>query len=173
MSVFKEHIKPILVLLVICLVVSAALAGVYTLTDPVIRAATEQKNDELRRRILPDATGFTEIAVDNPSIVSVHRDDGGSGFIVIVAAKGYGGTFEVTVGIAPDGRIIAVAAGANSETAGAGSRAADSVYTDRFAGTYSADETDALTGATFTSRAIKKAVATALALFDEQLKGGN
>ena len=51
-----ENLKPIVVLTVICLVVSAALAGTYNLTKPVIDAAKAAQAPAKARESAPPLT---------------------------------------------------------------------------------------------------------------------
>ena len=58
-----ENLKPIVVLTVICLVVSAALAGTYNLTKPVIDAAKAAQANEALAAVLPEGADFEEVTV--------------------------------------------------------------------------------------------------------------
>ena len=59
-STYKSYIAPALVLVVICLVVTAALAGTYSITDPIIEANTKAAADEARAQVLPSGDSFTQ-----------------------------------------------------------------------------------------------------------------
>lgn len=172
-EIYSEHIKPIVVLLVICLVISAALAATYAVTQPIIDAAELAAAEATRKEILPDAEGFVELECDVDNILSVYADSAGGGYVITAETSGYGGSFNVIVGLDADGRVIAVRVGKNSETVGVGSHAAESGYTDGFVGkSGSVDDVDVLSGASVTSRAIKRAVNSALAAFELIGKGG-
>ena len=85
-----------------------------------------------------------------------------------VTVKGYGGEFDVTVGILPDGTIEGVQiSGANfNETEGLGARVLEKAFRDQFIGKSApvsyGDGIDAISGATITSNAVLKAVNQAL-----------
>ena len=64
-GLWNDMLKPVVVLVVICLVASAALGFTNSKTEPII---TENKNAaavEARRAALPEATGFEEVAVSD------------------------------------------------------------------------------------------------------------
>jgi electron transport complex protein RnfG len=93
--------------------------------------------------------------------------------------KGYGGIIGMTVGVNADGKITGVIIGSNNETPGLGSRTTEPDFTGRFAGISlkdvlnnaltvvkqnkkEANEIQAVTGATISSRAVTKGVQAAL-----------
>ena len=79
---------------------------------------------------------------------------------------------KVTVEV-KDGKIASVTVGDNSETQGIGSKTAKSDYTDKFLG-QSLDtlSVDSITGATYSSKAVKTAVENALSAFEALQKEG-
>ena len=54
-SKFKENILPVIVLVCICLVVTLALAGTYSVANPVIEENQQKAADEARMEVLPDS----------------------------------------------------------------------------------------------------------------------
>ena len=54
----KEILRPVLVLFIICLVVSAALAGTNLLTEDKIAQINQQTQEESQQQVLPDAQTF-------------------------------------------------------------------------------------------------------------------
>ena len=172
-SFYKDIIKPVVVLLVICLSVSLILGVANAVTAPIIREnelAAALKN---RQELLPDATGFTELDYsDNPQIRSVHSDDGGSGVIVVTEMPGYGGLIITTVAIDSNGQVLGLRIDSSTETKGIGTQ----VSGDRFMGGFIGKDRDTLsvdtiTNATYSSRAVIDSVNAALRAFDE-VKGG-
>ena len=101
----------------------------------------------------------------------VYVDEGGSGYVLSASSKGYKGTVTVTVGLDNDGKIIGISADVSTETTGIGSKAGDPEYiVDRFVGlSGSADSVDTLSGATYSSKAVKQSVSAILDAF-EQIK---
>ena len=63
MNAVKQFVVPAVVLTVICLVVSAALAGTYQVTEPVIEAAKRAEADASRVVVLPGGKDFKEVTV--------------------------------------------------------------------------------------------------------------
>ena len=57
-NTFKEYIQPVVVLVVICLVITFALAYVNSITAPIIADNTAKAADEARAELLPAATSF-------------------------------------------------------------------------------------------------------------------
>lgn len=85
----------------------------------------------------------------------------------VVTASGYAGEFKVIVRLDEKGRIAEVVIPAEwfNETEGFGSRCRERDFLEKFVGLASADEVkavDAVSGATVTSEAVKKAVIQAL-----------
>ena len=59
MSNWNKIGKPIVVLCLICVVITGALAATNSATAPVIKAAEEAAAQAARTELLPEATGFT------------------------------------------------------------------------------------------------------------------
>ena len=105
-------IKSIAILVIICLVTSGALAVVNSYTAPVIQAASEERENQARQSVMPDATDFEQLNVkDLPDgVVSVYqgKDSSGktAGYVFTVEGKGFGGTISVMCAIDNDGTIL-------------------------------------------------------------------
>lgn len=172
----KDIIKPILVLSLICLVVTAMLAFVHMETQPLIKAAEEKAAEQARSEVLPSAKSFTKIEdVTLPEgVTEAYKGSDDSGYVIMSQAKGYGGNICIICGISPDGAIVDVKTLSHAETGGIGSRVADnnSPYRNGYQGrdkdTYK--DVDAVTGATISSKAYNKAVGLALEAC-EQIRG--
>ena len=54
-SFFKENISPVIVLVVICLVTTLALAATYSVANPKIEENQQKAADEARMTVLPEA----------------------------------------------------------------------------------------------------------------------
>lgn len=54
-NTYKEYIAPVVVLVCICLAVTAALALVYGITDPIIKKNSKATADKTRTELLKDA----------------------------------------------------------------------------------------------------------------------
>ncbi len=183
-STFKEYIKPALVLVVICLVVSFALTQTYAITKPIIEQNAAKAADEARALVLPDGDSFT--AYDgklNDGILDYYIADNKAGVAVTSTAKSFGGTIKVMVGIDAEGAITGVTVTAHSDTPGLGTKAMTVEYLSQYNGKTAADvipdmanigqdnikknaNLDAITGATISSNGIYHSVQGALAQFE-------
>ena len=99
MNNWNRIFKPIVVLGVICVVVTGALAATNSVTGPIITAAIEAAETAARTELLPEADSFTEvkdIAVENVS--GIYTADNGYNFMEsIVCAAGAGIGFMVAM----------------------------------------------------------------------------
>lgn len=181
-STFKEYVKPSLVLVLICLVVSFALSQIYAGTLPIIEANTAKAADEARAVVLPEGGSFKayegELA---PEIVDYYSADNGSGVAITSTAQSYGGLITVMVGIDAKGAITGVKVMAHADTPGLGTKAMTEDYLSQYKGKTSADilegqegvtiksnpNLDAITGATISSNGVYHSVQNALKQFAE------
>ena len=167
----KDIIKPIAVLAGICLVVTALLAYINSVTSPIITAAETKAAEEARLEVMPDTKNFDEISKDilPEGVTEGYIADGGKGYVFMLTTKGYGGDIKLICGILDDGSITKIKTLSHGETSGIGSRVVDnnSGYSENFVGktadTYT--EVDSITGATISSTAYKKAIESAFDAF--------
>ena len=165
---WPEMARPFVVLVVICFVAAALLGFVNNLTAPVIAENTRLAAEKTRMEVLPEATGFDELPVSEElaamGVTGIFKDQGGKGYVVSAANKGYGGDVTVTVGFDNSGAILKVKVDVPSETKGVGSKLADESYAAKFIGlTGNADDVELRSGATFTSNAYRSSVNAAFA----------
>lgn len=102
----KEILKPALALLLICMLATALLALTNSVTAARI-AETERENAiAARRTVMPDAADFgEEQTYDTLTYCNALDTDGNTvGRVFTAAAKGYGGTVSVMIGIDADGK---------------------------------------------------------------------
>ena len=91
-------IKSIAVLVVICIVISGALAVVNSFTAPVIEKARADRETASRMKLLPEASGFRKISLEGlpESITSAYsgQDAHGNvlGYVFTAGHKGFDGT---------------------------------------------------------------------------------
>ncbi len=165
---WDDIFKPIVVLLSICLAVSALLGVTNAITEPIIAANKEKKNAETLSSLIPDATGFTEVEYSgNDAVKTVYKENSGLGYVISVGYYGYGGEVVSMIAIDNDGKITGMSVDASTETTGLGSKAALPSFTDQFIGISSTDGIDTITGATYSSTAVLTSVDTALAVWNE------
>lgn len=169
-TAWQDFFKPVVVLLCISLAAAVLLGFVNGKTEPVIEENARIKAEETRAAVLAGAKGFEEIECDREAldIVSAYRETSGLGYVISSSHKGYGGSVVVTVGLDKDGKIVGISADVKTETQGVGSRTGDAKYLDQFLGlTGNSDSIDTMTGATYSSTAVKNGVNAALAAFEK------
>ena len=169
MKFVKDFLTPVLVLTVICCVVSAALVGVYNLTAPVIEQAKMEEADAARAVVLPGAGSFeaVEFPAEIEGGVDAYKETAGKGYVVTASATGYGGDVKLMVGFDADGVITGIQMIEHAETPGFGAKLAEESYAAGYVGKDSSNytEVDGIGGATVTSKAYKKALASAFELY--------
>ena len=155
---WTEMARPVVVLVVICLVASALLGFTNAKTAPVIEENIRIEAENTRKAVLPEASEFTELEV------SAELADNGTGYVVTAEKTGYGGAVTVTVGFDTEGKILCVKANVSTETQGVGSKVGEESMLKKFEG-LSGDVSDVVlkSGATFTSNAVREGVQAACA----------
>ena len=154
-------------LFLIALVAGLALGATYYFTKEPIAYQQAIASAGARGQVIDGLALPDEGAVLTGKVRGAYVTDAG-GRVVEVATAGYGGTFLVTVGVAPDGTITGVSVGENEETVGLGKNAEKPEFTSQFImingqgqlvkSGASGNQIDALTGATITSQAVTDAV---------------
>ena len=172
-----------LCLLVICLVCSALLAGVYALTKEPIDAAAKAKNEAAIKEVLPEVavTIEEERTVDfegSSYTYNLAYDELGNtvGCAINVAPSGFGGPIAIKVGFDVNGVIWNTKVLSQAETPGLGAKCVEPAFSDQFKGFDPAQKTlavkkdggdvDAITASTITSRAYAEGLALAVKVFD-------
>lgn len=182
----KDIFLPTIVLFLVCLIVTALLAGTNMITKDTIAEQQRLKTATLCAQVLPSATDFEELPLEDGSTYYQGASDGTTaGYVFTTESKGYGGTIQVLTGIDNDGNVTGVAILSHNETPGLGANATKDSYLDQYqqagpdngfsvikSGEKADGQIDAITGATITSRAVTDAVNVALDLF-KNVKGGN
>ncbi len=164
-SFWQDFGKPILVLVLICAVVSLALASTYGVTKPIIEENQLRKAELARSEVYPGAESFIQLT--NPGTdgcKELYQTSDGSGYVVTVTAKGFGGTMEVMVGISGEGTLLGVKVMSHEETPGLGSRVAEEEHIGQYTGKdKQLDGVERIVGASVSSKALKTAVENAFA----------
>ena len=172
-----------LCLLVICLVCSALLAGVYALTKEPIDAAAKAKNEAAIKEVLPEAAVAIEeartVEFEGASYVyNLAYDAQGNtvGCAVDVAPVGFGGPIVIKVGFNADGVIWNTKVLSQAETPGLGAKCVEPAFSSQFKGfdpsqkklavKKDAGDVDAITASTITSRAYADGLALAVKVFN-------
>ncbi|MEJ5302600.1 MAG: RnfABCDGE type electron transport complex subunit G [Bacteroidales bacterium] len=176
-------------LLVITLVASAALAGVYNLTKEPIAAATKKKTENAIKEVIPPFDRLERFAVmpsDGPDSLILYKGYKGDSIVGTAVQtytyKGFSGYISIMVGFNADGSINDIAVLEHKETPGLGTKMAEPKFKDQFKNLNIAQLTnqkvkvtkdqgtiEAITAATISSRAFCDAVQRA---WENQKKGG-
>ena len=173
---FNEIIKPVLVLVCICLVVTALLAYINSVTSPIIAKAEQEKTEQAMSEVLADADGFEKLEIENlpDRVTEVYSAQNGSGYVFMLTTKGYGGDMKLICGMKADGTIEQCKTLSHAETSGLGSKTAEDPYRNQYSGKNSdtLSEVDAITGATISSNAYKNAIEDAFKAYDMVKEAG-
>ena len=172
----------VLVLFTITLVSSAAVGGVYMITEePIAQVKIAAVNDALKQ-VLPEYEATTSQTIEVNSLPIVAHTatvaDKAVGYAVeSISKNGFGGTVRLMVGFDNNGTILNINVLEQKETPGLGTKMADegnsllASFKDKSAAdikmTVKKDggDIDALTAATISSRAYAEAVAVAYEAF--------
>lgn len=173
---FNEIIKPVLVLVCICLVVTALLAYINSVTSPIIAKAEQEKTEQAMSEVLADADGFEKLEIENlpDRVTEVYTANNGSGYVFMLTTKGYGGDMKLICGMKSDGTIEQCKTLSHAETSGLGSKTAEDPYRNQYSGKSedTLSEVDAITGATISSTAYKNAIEDAFKAYDMVKEAG-
>lgn len=175
-SSWENFTKPIIVLVAICLVVSALLAVTNEVTAPIIAENDRITTLNAYVEVLPAGT-TTDDLVDLDvagldGVESAVKNSAGTAYAVKTSATGFdGGKIITIVGFDGDGNIIGLWSDSSSQTAGMGSRCDGDEFKGQFIGLSGSAEVggnvDAIGGSTISSNAYAQAVNYAFNCFNE------
>lgn len=138
-NTYEEFIKPVVVLVAICLVVTAALAITYGITEPIITKNAKITADNTRKELLSDADSFTEykgklLSMDGGQVHvdDVYIADSSKGVVMTIITKSFGGDLTMMVGIDGSGKITGIKVTDHSDSPGVGTKD----MTDEYLGQY-------------------------------------
>ena len=160
----KSMLKPIIAIAAVALILFGAVKGLSG-----IAAANENKEmNEMLATLLPGDTSFTweEYEGEDEAIQAVYK--GETGFVIQTSAYGYAGNIVMMVGVSNEGTVTGLVVRDLSETYGLGANAlTDTAFLSQYLETSGDAEVgnniDAVTGATVTSKAVTRAVNSAVA----------
>lgn len=175
MSNWNKIFKPIVVLVIICIVVTGALAATNGVTAPIITAATQEAERAARSELLPEAEDFEPVTgVEVANVSAIYKSTNDVGVVITSSAKGYGGDVVVMTAITPDGTIKQIKVTEQSETKGIGSNVVSTPsYWERYEGVSAGQalvlnqDIDAYSGATISSKAVLSAVNSAIEAYNQ------
>ncbi len=154
----REMVRYGSTLAIICVVASASLAVMNSVTKSKIIAQGLAEEDASLKDVLPQGTRFEPVKSGNEIIYYKAHDKNGKliGVAFKTQGKGYSSSIETMVGMLKDGTIIAIKILSQNETPGLGARITESSFTRQFAnrGAQNLNEVQAITGATISSKAV-------------------
>jgi electron transport complex protein RnfG len=178
-----------------CAISGVILATVYVLTkDTAEKAEIELKNSSMRK-LVPEAAEFKKLEIEEEvpghglkklDCYECLAKDASKPMAYIIPSepKGYGGSINMLVAIAPDERVMNYTILSANETPGLGDKAGVPPFSSQFKGKDLAhlkvvkdpsDKEDilAITGATISSKAVTLGVKTALELYINRIEGAS
>jgi electron transport complex protein RnfG len=187
----KKIVKLGIVLFAVTAITGMILGVVNEITrEPIMRTQARLREEALAMA-LPEADEFSDIQLAegaDPMVQGVEEGKKGGahvGYCVSVASSGYGGPIGIVVGITENGGLRAIRILSQTETPGLGAKAALPAFFEQFSdkdgsklsvvkGSAAApDQIEAISGATITSEAVTLGVNTALAYWQDNLRGEN
>ena len=170
-----ETVRPVVVLVVICMVAGALLGAVHEMTAPIAAANAEQKAQETYAALVPEAKEFVPVdcTVEGCTAALEARDAAGDvmAYVIVAQSKGYGGQVPIAVAFGRKGTVKSITAMANDETPGLGTKIANESYIGQYVGRDAepteAAEVDLISGATISSKAALAAFNIAVEAFEE------
>ena len=189
MAVKSSFKNMTLCLLTICLICSAVLAVVYSITKEPIEIAKKEKDQKAIKEVMPasavviDTLRTISIGAETYKYNTAFEADSITvvGYAINVAPVGFGGPIEMKVGITDDGLIWNVKVLSHAETPGLGAKCTEPAFSGQF---HKVDPSDpknlkitkdggkdggkinAITASTITSRAYSQGVARAVEVFN-------
>ena len=173
-SMAKYIIRLAATLLIITAVVAAALAGVNSITKPIIEQLNYEKTQKAIEAVLPGGGESIDFTDSTGWVTTVYKSDKGYA-VEVTPTTGFDGEITMMVGIDLNGNVLGISIVSHTETAGLGAVAAATTsageaFRGQFVGTSGSvsvskdgGSIDAITGATITSRAVCDGVNAALA----------
>ena len=173
-----DIIKSIFILTFICFFMAGALAVVNHFTYIKIKSDAAERAYASRSKIIPEAAGFVSMDIESISglpepVIEVYETTNNVGYVFTVSVKGFGrDNLRLLCGVGMDGRIIESNQGdlvlSHTETPSYFNRVFSELYLSRF---WNSDKTDieqidAVSGATVSSNALKRAMLYALTAFE-------
>ncbi len=170
---YTEVLKPIIVLLCICIIIPFALAGTNLITRDRIAELEKNTATEQMQELFPKSD-FKALKDDKGEYHIAQKEGELLGYIFNEKGKGYGGDVAVMVAINTDGTVKAIRVlDASGETPGLGQNIKKTNFYEQFEGLSKIrDDRDnseivPVSGATISSRAVKTAVGNALERFSK------
>ncbi len=170
-----QLLRPIVVLVAICVVAGVLLGEVHAITAPVADANAEKKAQEIYAGLVPDAASFEpqtcSVAGCTAALKALDASGQTLAYVIVAQSKGYGGQVPIAVAFTADGTVRSITAMSNDETPGLGTKIANDSYIGQYVGLAAepadAGDIDFISGATISSRAALAAYNIAVEAYEE------
>ena len=151
-----------LTLCLICVIASAALAGVNSLTKAKIASQQDSEKTTGLKEVMASGERFEEVKSGQQTLYYkvYNKENSFIGVAFIATGKGYSSSIETMAGMALDGTISCVKVLSQNETPGLGARVSEPSFTRQFTNRNinNLGEVQAITGATISSNAVMNSV---------------
>jgi len=170
-------LKPVIVLALVCLVCTLALAVTNLFTAPLIADAEAKAEQDALSQVCEGATKFDEMDLStyegiSKTVTKVYSTDVTNAYVFRLEASGYASGIRILCAI-KDGQIIGISTLSSNETDGYGKACENASYYNQYIGKNDAlDGVDAITGATKTTNGYQNAIRSAFDAY-EILTGGS
>lgn len=181
----KIYLQLGLILLGFCIVATALLAYVNTITKPQIDSIQLKEAEQTRKELIPNSN-FEEINGEfSYFIAKDSKTNEVNGYVFTTEKNGYNGAVKTMVAVDNDFRIIAIKVIQQTETPGLGTNSTQPKFSEQFKGKTSEQlivDKDggvppncikAITGATITTRAVTNSVKESLQLLKTLVQAKN
>lgn len=189
---FKDIIKITLNLIVIYIVGGLLLAGIYSITSPIIFVKNkEEKEIALKKMIIeaqsitkPNDGDWSQEFNNKPKHAEwfvAEKDNKVIGYVVETFGKGYSSFINILIGLDKDLKITGINILHHGETPGLGDEIEKPAFKDQFIGKDlnhielvkgdANGKISAITGATISSRAVTKGIRAGVEMLTKRLSG--
>lgn len=163
----KKIISLTLFLALASALAGAVLAGVNSITSPIIE---EQKIAAVKAtltEIFPTATEFKEVSSFNDASGLVEKvySATGAGYAMTVTVQGYKDVITFLVGFDLNDKIVGFKVTAINDTPGLGMKVSEPAFANSLIGKTVSDKLDTIAGATISSSAAIKGIDAAIAVY--------
>ncbi len=163
----KKIISLTLFLALASALAGAVLAGVNSITAPIIK---EQKIAAVKaslKEIFPSASDFAEVATftDSTGLVDNVYEATDSGYAVKVTVQGYKDVITFLVGFDLNDKLVGFKVTTINDTPGLGMKVSEPAFAQSLIGKNVTDKLDTIAGATISSSAAIKGIDAAIAVY--------
>lgn len=168
-SATPNLVRLVVVLTCICAGIALLLSVVNSVTKDVIIENQAKAKQEAILAVFPEGDAVEEYTTESGESVYIVLNEGKIiGYTVNAVASGYMGPVEMMIGMTSEGAVDGIKIVSTSETPGVGTKIGAESFLSLFDGfdhpVILGEDVDAISGATFSSRAVEEAVNYAVSL---------